>query len=1658
MELFKNRKPPCAAKGDLRGLKWIGLLLLLSFSQIAKAQLSGTYTICPSSAGTCNYTTIAAAANDLNSKGVSGPTIFNIYGGNYNESVSIGNVSGANTTNTITFNGNGSSAASTGTKGTGVTRIYNSSNVWSLSNTKYLTLQNMVIDQTSSSYSVYNYYTQYVSISNCLIRFPIGTCCSYSIYDYYSYKTVWTNNMLRGGYMTVYGNNAGNSTAYGYATWKNNRFTQAYYYNMYLNNYNMSVFDGNYIDSAYGTGYSCFDLYGSGNTWKNNKVGNANMQYGLILEYPNYNSTSNPYNVVNNMIWGQGSYGLYLYIYYASNCNVHAQHNTCAMTSGTYPLYCYGYASSGWEITNNNFSNGSNSAAVLYADNSCKVDGNNFYTGGGTLIYYGNGTAYSDIASYKVAAAKFGHGTFDQSVAPNYKSTTDVHLDKTKSAPYCKSVGVLVDIDGDTRCAAFPTSGADENFFGKGAFKTKISGSSTVYAGTPTTFFSNSKLGEPKIHAWYLDKIGTLTKLSDSVTLVTTALTVGTHKLYLVSQSCAGSSTDSILIIVVNPSKAPVSDFISNKNLIKQGDYVKFTDLSNNGPSKWNWVITPSTAIVAGSSVPAFTYIYGTSSGSFAPIVRFNAGGQYKVCLTSSNAAGTGNTNCKVNYIEVISTVNIGSLSTNNYTKGFLYDDGGPNGNYSYTGSNYRKAVIDPCADSVYMVINYFNTWCGYDFLRIYDGKDNKGKALHLPCTSTIGYNQGFTGGAVSTFCYGSLPGCQPNTVNAYAKGGTIDTLLAASGKMYVEFEANYANNAPGFEAYWWSIPRKGTKPTAKFSSVSSICVNGVVNFTNQSTGPDLQYLWSLSGTPGYFDATSKDVSWPYFYTGTQTVTLVVYNCGGSDTLTKTISVVNPPVPVSSFTADNTNPTSTDVVYLSTASIKACVDSYSWKITKRKPYKTGIAPSVIYVTGSSSSANPAITLPETGYWDASLTVANATGTNTYKKDSFFNVKDPYCIPDVSVLVPDIGISKVSLNTISNSSSAGVVAYQNFISTVSTTLEIGGKYKLSVERPSNKNMVNRSVFIDWNGDGDFNDAMENYALDSNSGALVWNTEISIPSFATKGATVMRIAINQASYGNKPCGVNEYGEYEDYRLYLTTDHTKPWITLRGAKDTLAATDTVYIEQGHEYFDKGADAYDAISGTLTKLLTSKYIGSPYNKFIPGTYKLAYNVKDAAGNAADTKTRVIIETGDKTPPILKVAAPETTYVEIHTLFKAPLVIEAIDSVDGDVSGLVKTVSTVDTTKIGRYEITYSVEDGAQNGVIVKRYVYIIDTIAPVISLKGKDTVLLEVGGSYTEQGLNIWDNYNSTSYLAKNLTVVNMVDANKLGIYKISYITTDESGNKSKTITRIVKVIDTIAPVVSVLGDIKTDWDVLVKFADLGAIPTDNYDKNLSITKSGTFYDAFPDGMPNKLGSYTIIYTAVDGSGNIGTAVRIVNVLDRIAPVIKLKGEPSATICRWKLYTDAGYTLSDNFCKQGEMIVSKEGTFSTFNTLLNGLYTFRYKAVDLSGNVGYSEYRYVLVEAAESVSCISGIANNKDIAKQLSIFPNPSTGKFSIKLDMAVTEKVKVSISNIYGQEVAIENNATLNNNQMELDLSSQPAGMYTVNIMIGNNLITKRLIMSK
>ena len=189
-----------------------------------------------------------------------------------------------------------------------------------------------------------------------------------------------------------------------------------------------------------------------------------------------------------------------------------------------------------------------------------------------------------------------------------------------------------------------------------------------------------------------------------------------------------------------------------------------------------------------------------------------------------------------------------------------------------------------------------------------------------------------------------------------------------------------------------------------------------------------------------------------------------------------------------------------------------------------------------------------------------------------------------------------------------------------------------------------------------------------------------------------------------------------------------------------------------------------------------------------------------------------------------------------------------------------------VDTSVVGTYKVTYTISKDDKI-VSEERIVNIVDKIPPEITLDGIPKVIASSINMYEEAGFKAIDNYD------KDITDKVQVETIKINDnhYKKIYTVSDSSGNTAK-VERDVEVKDIVAPTITLNGSAITNVKKGKNYEDAGATAIDDLEGDVSstITKEG-------EVDTNTLGTYTITYYAKDSSGNIGTATRKVQVVEK-------------------------------------------------------------------------------------------------------------------------------------------------------------------------------------
>lgn len=197
----------------------------------------------------------------------------------------------------------------------------------------------------------------------------------------------------------------------------------------------------------------------------------------------------------------------------------------------------------------------------------------------------------------------------------------------------------------------------------------------------------------------------------------------------------------------------------------------------------------------------------------------------------------------------------------------------------------------------------------------------------------------------------------------------------------------------------------------------------------------------------------------------------------------------------------------------------------------------------------------------------------------------------------------------------------------------------------------------------------------------------------------------------------------------------------------KDVIAPTisltngETLNFSIGNTFTDPGFTATDDVDGDITSKVT---VEGTVNGEQVGTYKIKYHVEDSSGNICDVERTVKV--GDFNPPTLTLKGEQNAYILVGTTYSDPGY-SAIDNIDGDITSKVSVNGHVDTSKIGRNKITYTVTDAAGNTSTASRsiLVYKKQAVANTVNPGSKVVYLTfdDGPGRYTARLLDILDKY---------------------------------------------------------------------------------------------------------------------------------------------------------------------------------------------------------------------------------------------------------------------------------------------------------------------------
>ena len=435
-----------------------------------------------------------------------------------------------------------------------------------------------------------------------------------------------------------------------------------------------------------------------------------------------------------------------------------------------------------------------------------------------------------------------------------------------------------------------------------------------------------------------------------------------------------------------------------------------------------------------------------------------------------------------------------------------------------------------------------------------------------------------------------------------------------------------------------------------------------------------------------------------------------------------------------------------------------------------------------------------------------------------------------------------------------------------------------------------------------------------------------------------------------------GFSACGSYENLTVVegkCELDNEPPTITfipdgsttyIKSSHVQIGVEDQFLDEDSLRYVWNNSDETPSEEEYINTFKLSDYIIMPSDS---GTFYLHVIAKDKLNNVAQEYRQFLL---DNEAPIINIIGDLSVTIDRGSVY-IDLGATAIDNIDSDVELIL--IGEVNPEIIGTYMITYIARDDAGNEATATRTINVIDVEAPIITLNGDNPTNIFVDSVYNDLGAIAIDDGDGN--VTDKIVKTGSVNTSIPGQYEIVYTVSDSVGNVA-TLTRIVNVIDNVAPIVKFEPDKNNEYKkshntkvtITDKHSDVDAGNLKYLWTNNTNTPSEDIIDnIFTNGSTigttaNITGTYYLWVLAKDTAGNI-TIVRSKEFrLDNTKPIITLKGESVVNINAGTKYNDAGANASDehsgisgSISVTGEVDTSKAGT-----------YTITYTVSDRAGN----------------------------------------------------------------------------------------------------------------
>ncbi|HFA50973.1 MAG TPA: T9SS type A sorting domain-containing protein [Bacteroidetes bacterium] len=178
-----------------------------------------------------------------------------------------------------------------------------------------------------------------------------------------------------------------------------------------------------------------------------------------------------------------------------------------------------------------------------------------------------------------------------------------------------------------------------------------------------------------------------------------------------------------------------------------------------------------------------------------------------------------------------------------------------------------------------------------------------------------------------------------------------------------------------------------------------------------------------------------------------------------------------------------------------------------------------------------------------------------------------------------------------------------------------------------------------------------------------------------------------------------------------------------------------------------------------------------------------------------------------------------------------------------------------------------------------------------------------------------------------------------------------------------------------------------------------------------------------------------------------------------------PFNSIC--SISTDS---LVVTFAAEGPSIdmIEDNGNGGATVTVSGGLAPYSYlwsddnmQTTETASDLGPGTYSVTVTDAngctaTASVDVIStGVGQIEGLTK-LAVLPNPTKGLFNVQMALQTTENVRISVLDITGKTIE-QSEKVISSGQFDFDMSGQSAGVYLLKITVGDDVLTRRLVLA-